>query len=617
MAPAENIFQELLRTDKAISWENDTISSFEITKDQYLVRKATFKKIIFSDHFSLNEIDTKTGISFIKCEFNLDAFFINLFSSPRVSRQILSFTDCIFHGAFYFDGEGNNLSATIKLTRCIFHKSFDIINTNLNGDILLSKCSVAKHFTLENLLCSGIAIISSSNLSSSNFTNITAKSLNFRGDNNFKGDVYVDNGKLGDGISFNGGLYEKEVLIEAIETQKKGLSVINSTFNKVFNLTISSKSLEPFGIIKFRGAKFNDGISVVGGKQIEFDYPVVDTIDLNITFDFTGHIRFSHLTIRQLWITGYSTSTNIQFVDLFAHHINLHKFINSAGLIFSRVKSLSNYEDISAFDPPKIGSSFSIVDSNLGNTQLFQVDLSSFFNIKFDNAILSDISFSNIEWFKQNQFKFHETEWALGLLKIAKRNKDLESIKKYNLELLEIHLSKKEAFRQLKVAAQKQSDIPMSLEFQGWEMNSYRKWRKCKSNTSHTFWEGIKMRSESLILWSSLSNDFGQNWLKAFGIFIIASFVCFIPIGFLISPDLDFNSWAASWHDVLENIQAPFKNIKHWFVVMNPTHNFKDISESISHLSGWVYFWDFISRVVSAYFIFQIVSAFRKFNKQS
>lgn len=134
-----------------------------------------------------------------------------------------------------------------------------------------------------------------------------------------------------------------------------------------------------------------------------------------------------------------------------------------------------------------------------------------------------------------------------------------------------------------------------------------------KDITKH---EKSKNLSEFLILYSSQSNNFGQSWVKAFCGLILFSFISYIPIGFLTSEHLNYGRYATTINDILFNAHVIFvENLKSWIVLLNPTHRIKDISESIDKFSPWVYFWDFLSRVIISYFIFQTVSAFRKFSR--
>lgn len=191
--------------------------------------------------------------------------------------------------------------------------------------------------------------------------------------------------------------------------------------------------------------------------------------------------------------------------------------------------------------------------------------------------------------------------------KQAIKTRDKQKIKNEGLSLISSYRSKQEIYRQLKFASQKQGDMPQTLEFQRHEMNYYR---IIVGLRKPRYW------SEYIVLWSSQSNDFGKNWLKAFKLLILFSFLFYIPIGFLNTQVLDHLHFASSIAEVGNTLKITFwDNLTNWVTILNPTHSMKDLNENIHSISPWIYFWDLLSRVFVSYFIFQTISAFRKFNK--
>ncbi|MDP1744660.1 MAG: hypothetical protein Q8L90_03730 [Bacteroidota bacterium] len=241
-------------------------------------------------------------------------------------------------------------------------------------------------------------------------------------------------------------------------------------------------------------------------------------------------------------------------------------------------------------------------------------------------------------WFTPEQLNNGE---EAATLKNIKKHKNVEP----NLHsLLHKFKSIQETFRQLKYATIKQGDIPLSLEFQKIEMQYYwkgikmqpkQRWTKLLSlleieGTNNETPFPIQLKNcfgiiknhfnrnwnERIILWSSQTNDFGQNWIKPLALLFLFSFVCYIPVGFLTSDTLNYDKFANSWIDIRQNVKIVcWDNIRNWLVLLNPAHRIKDIDENIDKYSHWVYFWDLLGRVVISFFIFQTVSAFRKFHK--
>ena len=121
------------------------------------------------------------------------------------------------------------------------------------------------------------------------------------------------------------------------------------------------------------------------------------------------------------------------------------------------------------------------------------------------------------------------------------------------------------------------------------------------------------------IFWSNkYSNDFGQNWIRAVFCLLIASFLCYIPIAILSTEQLNQSQFMSSCSDLRANVAVifDFNQMKQWIVLLNPTHRIVELFDKApERISTIIYIFDFISRIFVAYFVFQLISAFRKFNK--
>jgi hypothetical protein len=219
---------------------------------------------------------------------------------------------------------------------------------------------------------------------------------------------------------------------------------------------------------------------------------------------------------------------------------------------------------------------------------------------------LTEIATSNVKWFEPQQLADGMIITAQSALKTAIKKKKPAVVKQARESLIRELNSLREIYRQLKYAAQKQGDIPLSHEFQGQEMEYYKE---------ITRYQKPRKWSEFVIMYTSQSNNFGQSWMRAFWGLIIFSLLTYAPVGWLTSGRLDYTKFARSFDDVVFNASVLVQNFRTWLVLLNPTHRVKDITEDIDKFPPTVYFFDLISRVVVSYFIFQIVSAFRKFNK--
>ncbi len=154
----------------------------------------------------------------------------------------------------------------------------------------------------------------------------------------------------------------------------------------------------------------------------------------------------------------------------------------------------------------------------------------------------------------------------------------------------------REACRQLKFAMAAHHDKVSELLFHALEMNAYRKIVRSKG-WHPRFW------NDRLSLLAGSSNNFGLNW--------------FIPL-VLITLFLTLNYIAILYsHCPIDMRTSNFWCLFEWtdfFLLFNPTHRLDQLSLT-GDIGGWTAFWDFFSRIISAFFIYQIVAAFRKFRK--
>jgi hypothetical protein len=74
------------------------------------------------------------------------------------------------------------------------------------------------------------------------------------------------------------------------------------------------------------------------------------------------------------------------------------------------------------------------------------------------------------------------------------------------------------------------------------------------------------------------------------------------------------------FRDFVNNITNTMKTLYHYKKIMvqmlNPVHSLKSLfNVEEAEISGWVHFWDYFYKIVLSYFIFQTISAFRKYSK--
>jgi len=191
---------------------------------------------------------------------------------------------------------------------------------------------------------------------------------------------------------------------------------------------------------------------------------------------------------------------------------------------------------------------------------------------------LVDISASSIKWFEYKQVNQHA-------------------------KTIEDHKQKRELFRQLKFAMEKQGDKIQSLVFKQYELIAYRQ----------ELHSSIGRYDEKFIMLLNRSNSYGQNWWKPVLWAIGFTSLFYYLITIFQSPEIsgmDFSGAGVShlWYIL-------WKNFGVFFQMLNPVHIIDKISEGAQYISKMTYFLDYLYRIILSYLIFQTISAFRKYVK--
>lgn len=597
-----DIIKELSYPDLVHTFKEISVSSLNIENDEYKAKHITFEKVYFEGIVDFKNINFRNGIVFEKCQFDSYLRFENIVSKGydlRISIDSVnvSFIDCRFNNSFFITGSNNFVERDILFKNCSFEKDLRIQNLIIQKDgLIIDSCKFYRNLFLENLnLKESIQIKNNTFISNIRISSIFCNSIRLIDNNNFKNSVHVKNCELNNGLIIDNNNFEKNVTLDLIESNEKGLIIKDSKFESTLFVnyqSIGNKETKGFRHFLISNSNFLNGLNVVGTIEQNIELPVIKNLDIHCTSDLLGNIIFLNLNIEKIELSGFNYSS-LTFKNILVNTLKITNFINLGGVIFSNLKH-SNSTDNTVF----------ISDSNFGKALFLKVDFSMFSKVYFDNNVLTESSTSQVNWFTPQQLNLDTDSLQLEI----KKNKYSKiNLVKIRQELINSFKSKQEVFRQLKFVSQKHGDVPKYWEFQRHEMNYYKKVIQLTKP---------KISSESIILWSNQSNDFGQSWLKALGLLFLFSFIFYIPIGFINSSRLDYTSLANSYNDIILNLEVIFvDNFYMWIVSLNPIHRLQDFNIDFEKTSKWIYIWDILSRIVVSYFIFQMVSAFRKFNK--
>jgi hypothetical protein len=236
-----------------------------------------------------------------------------------------------------------------------------------------------------------------------------------------------------------------------------------------------------------------------------------------------------------------------------------------------------------------IKNKLSIRNSLMGKTILNNVDISKN-KFSFIDSNLEDTTFSNFKW--HNNYSLDE-EW-LG-------------IKHSSFQHFQISL--REAYRQLKNNYSKNGNNIEALEFQKHEMRIH--YDIVKNTQEKKCWH-----NDRLILYASTTNDFGMNWKKPIYFILVITTIFYFPMIIFASNKLQL--WPASSCEEVTTTFTEFCDYKYiWPQLFNVARNTKHMFNHPDDvtLGFGFHVLDGFHRILLAFFIVQIVSAFRKYVK--
>ena len=160
----------------------------------------------------------------------------------------------------------------------------------------------------------------------------------------------------------------------------------------------------------------------------------------------------------------------------------------------------------------------------------------------------------------------------------------------------------RESYRIIKQEFLKEGNSIDYLRFKALEMKVYE--RELVENLFEN-----KSRDRFILWLSKISNKFGQDWLRALGFTLFVAFITHIIVHLVLLGKLSLVTSGFS-----EAMLAMGEFFKVFVVILNVT-NWKFEFYGLKELSPWIYPTIFIGRIFIGFGIYQMISAFRKFNK--
>lgn len=540
-------------------------------------RGVAFRNCKFELPVELNHIDLRCGIRLTGCEFasltlvgctasDTEGTFNGhypaaLFVSACKFGRGLSFQRCNFFFGLHMAG-GNEM------------ERFQLYETTLTG-VYMERTSITSQFEATNAVVSGGFRINRSMVEASLRFYATRADMSLT-QSDFKGDLFFADCDFGSFVT-NDGVFSNELQLQGCNVGTN-LTLHGSIFEKRVSIRSEDRANNRYGLLA--NVYINDCIFKVGvlvsGQQHKPEQNI-GKLELVCTDRLSGQLSFENNRIGTVILQGNSSGASLLFAYCKINSLCLDQFINKGSLSLIAVDA-----------EPGSGSSLVISRSVLGKTFFSDVNFKSWDTVTITHSSLFELSTTSVEWFDVKALNTVSPTDILFSTGLTLKNpaKAIEA---------EAQNIRKELFRQLKFAMEKQGDQFNKLFFKKEEMAAYRKELRCHPISRRN-------AGDKLILWFSRSNDYGFNWLKPllliFGftlVFYILLAVAYASCGFSI------NYLGASAYNFI--------------LLLNPTRKITDLFHMGDQVTPSLLFYtlDFLQRLVLSYLLFQMISAFRKY----
>ncbi|MCO4291355.1 hypothetical protein NF867_00580 [Solitalea sp. MAHUQ-68] len=586
-------FYSLLKGNKypEIS-DKEFATEVRIDTTNYHCEGVVFRDCIFQEGVLFKSVDLKRGIRFINCSFN--AWI--LFDESRADKIDDKFNPDNSSILFEECTEIKN----IKIINCEFERSFKLSNSTVNNYFVIEKAKIDSLDFVESKLFEvditylntrlGLKISNSTILGKGRYFGCTGDGFSFI-DSTFFKDQYLWANTVKH-ITTNYGVFEDELKIKACPASENYF-IYGTTFKKGVLIETDdsgNKIKADIEHINLKDCDFQAGFAFKTAKDILGKNISPNKLTLDCSSLSKGNISIENANIFELTVKGTNSSSNISFNNCSSFSVNIDRFTNLGQLSFTDFRSLK-----------KSGSKFSIDKTILGKTILLNVSFRQFETVIIKHSQLTDIIFSDVEWFNIEQLNPYEkyTEYLIVEDKNQKLKKQIDRKKWSRIK------SNREVFRQLKYASEKQGNFIQALFFKSNEMKSLKEELKC--------YEFGNRVGDKIMMWFNKSNEYGVNWLKPMGLLLLINILFFVGITLMQTGEFIFLP-AKSFNDLDKSYDLLCENNGAFWALLNPIRRLSDIFGN-KDFDGMTTFLDYFHRILISYLIFQIVSAFRKYLK--
>lgn len=406
----------------------------------------------------------------------------------------------------------------------------------------------------------------------SRFFNVNGGSISYQ-KCTVNADTFIDESSID--INFNESTFKNDLSIRGCKINS--LTTYGDTFEKGLALDVKHEKAKGFiNEIYIQNASTGQGIEFNGYQT------VLKNIEIPCTNLLSGSFKINNFEIEKCRISGLNKNSNLIFNGCRFEKLRLIELYNQSGLTFSHCKAADKQ------------SIFEILTSDIGDTLFINFNFRDFYDLTIKNSIVSGSRFSGGHLFTSNQLYSRSRTWPLS------KRKSLSSLERF-------YRQKREVYKQFRHAANNQGDNILSKNFKAEELKCY--WAELKCNKK---W----YQRDRLVLAFSWTNDMGLNWSKPIWLALGITLLFYFPMLISASKELELASLLhPSKIDWGGSLNIYWNHLWVFLRMLNPARLFSRIFSEPPIDSNWIYLWDIIHRIILAFLIFQILTAFRKYIK--
>ncbi|MFN8714576.1 MAG: hypothetical protein ACK5Z2_17135 [Bacteroidota bacterium] len=552
-----------------------------------------FDNVVFYNDVLIYNIDKFISIGFFNCEFHANLRFESLglpeSGKEKAIDRNISINNCKKVSALFFERiHSINISINTSKIDCL---NLSDVNC-LGGKLEITNCQEIVYFDsinssiFQDVLVENNTILSDVFLSENEFRTVTIQ------ENDFKQGIYFNQGNK---------INQFEISNNKFRFAQIAFSISTDYVLEKFDLS-ENKVEEDFKLFfaEFSPTSEKTSLRLCNNRFLgrficmpSDENKTITINDLKIEYSgfSSGEVNFSDIIIEKFSSTGYlDSASRLIFNKAQFQNVDFDSFTSKGVVQYFNCMAKNNSS-----------TKLKIKNSVLGDMQFRNSTIDSFSSIEMSNTDLSLITISPIP---HKPISADKIVSQANNQKIKHRIKNLCIEQNEDNEAVNSLRQERDIFRQLKLVCEKSGDRTGGLYYKSYEMRTLH---RELIRTKRFF------NANRLLLTLSRTNSYGQNywWPILWAFLFTAIFYIIIFTG--ISPQIEFKvttnpkAWWESIVILCENFPLMFK-------MLNPVYDLTRFPGPLE-INSWVWPFEYLHKLTLAFFIFQTISAFRKFVK--